>query len=73
MVGEGRTSIAVVRSGSDKVHAIGNTCTHGAILLSDGLVEGDTVECWVHGSRFSLTSGWPRNLPAFGPGAGLRH
>ncbi|PJI37186.1 hypothetical protein CTI14_66795, partial [Methylobacterium radiotolerans] len=32
------------------IHAIGDTCTHGDISLSEGFVEGDTVECWAHGS-----------------------
>ena len=36
------------------VHAIGDTCTHGDISLAEGFVEGDTLECWAHGSAFSL-------------------
>lgn len=59
--------IAVVLDASGDVHAIGDTCTHGQISLSEGFVEGDTLECWAHGSAFSLTTGYPQNLPAYEP------
>jgi len=59
--------IAVVRDSAGTVHAIGDTCTHGDISLSEGFVEGDTVECWAHGSAFSLLTGKPQNLPAYEP------
>lgn len=59
--------IAIVRDSSGDVHAIGDTCTHGDISLSEGFVEDDGIECWAHGSKFSLTSGKPLNLPAFEP------
>jgi 3-phenylpropionate/trans-cinnamate dioxygenase ferredoxin subunit len=59
--------IAVVKDANDEIHAIGDTCTHGAISLSEGFVEGDTLECWAHGSQFSLRTGVPQNLPAYEP------
>ncbi|WP_110589207.1 non-heme iron oxygenase ferredoxin subunit [Microbacterium suaedae] len=59
--------IALVRDSNDEVHAIGDTCTHGDISLSEGFVEGDTLECWAHGSAFSLRTGKPLNLPAYEP------
>lgn len=59
--------IAVVRDSAGEVHAIGDTCTHGDISLSEGFVEDDALECWAHGSKFSLTTGKPLNLPAFEP------
>jgi 3-phenylpropionate/trans-cinnamate dioxygenase ferredoxin subunit len=59
--------IAVVRDSNDAVHAIGDTCTHGDISLAEGFVEGETLECWAHGSQFSLVTGKPLNLPAFEP------
>jgi 3-phenylpropionate/trans-cinnamate dioxygenase ferredoxin subunit len=59
--------IAVVRDAEDRVFAIGDTCTHGDISLSEGFVEGDTLECWAHGSQFSLSTGKPLNLPAYEP------
>ena len=61
------TPIAVVKDSSGEIHAIGDTCTHGDISLSDGFVEGDTLECWAHGSAFSLRTGRPLNLPAYEP------
>ena len=59
--------MAVVLDGEGKVHAIGDTCTHGEISLSEGFVDGDTLECWAHGSAFSLCTGKPLNLPAYEP------
>ncbi len=59
--------IAVVRDSNGEVHAIGDTCTHGDISLSEGFVEGETLECWAHGSAFSLITGRPLNLPAYEP------
>lgn len=59
--------IAVVLDAQGAVHAIGDTCTHGDVSLSDGFVEGETLECWAHGSAFSLRTGRPLNLPAYEP------
>ena len=59
--------IALVRDSSGAVHAIGDTCTHGDISLAEGFVEDDTLECWAHGSKFSLLSGKPTTLPAYEP------
>ena len=59
--------MAVVLDSQGAVHAIGDTCTHGEISLSEGFVEGDTLECWAHGSAFSLCTGKPLNLPAYEP------
>jgi len=59
--------IAVVLDSAGAVHAIGDTCTHGDISLSEGFVEDDTLECWAHGSKFELTTGKPLTLPAYEP------
>lgn len=59
--------IAVVLDSHGTVHAIGDTCTHGDISLSEGFVEDDTLECWAHGSKFELTTGKPLSLPAYEP------
>ena len=59
--------IALVLDSHGEVHAIGDTCTHGDISLSEGFVEGETLECWAHGSAFSLLTGRPLNLPAYEP------
>ena len=64
----GGRSIAVVRIGDD-VYALGDTCSHGAVSLSEGEVLCDTkeIECWKHGSAFSLETGEPITLPATQP------
>jgi 3-phenylpropionate/trans-cinnamate dioxygenase ferredoxin component len=59
--------IALVRDAAGEVFAIGDTCTHGDISLSEGFVEDDTLECWAHGSKFSLRTGKPLTLPAYEP------
>jgi 3-phenylpropionate/trans-cinnamate dioxygenase ferredoxin component len=61
----GRHRIAVVRIGDD-LYAIGDTCTHANISLSEGEIHtaDKTIECWKHGSEFSLETGAPITLPA---------
>ena len=60
-------AMAVVLDANGEVHAIGDTCTHGDISLSEGFVDGESLECWAHGSAFSLRTGKPLNLPAYEP------
>ena len=55
----GGLPIAVVRDSAGEVHALGDTCTHGEISLSEGFVEDDSIECWAHGSAFGLADGQP--------------
>lgn len=59
--------VAVVMDSAGAVHALGDTCTHGEISLSEGFVEDDALECWAHGSKFDLATGKPRNFPAYEP------
>ncbi len=59
--------VAVVRDESGELHAISDVCSHGAVSLADGEVEGCTVECWLHGSRFDLRTGKPLSPPAIRP------
>ncbi|MCX6494911.1 MAG: non-heme iron oxygenase ferredoxin subunit [Actinobacteria bacterium] len=59
--------VALVLDGAGQVHAIGDTCTHGDISLAEGFVEDGTLECWAHGSKFSLETGKPLTLPAYEP------
>jgi 3-phenylpropionate/trans-cinnamate dioxygenase ferredoxin subunit len=58
--------IAIVRNGND-FYAIKDECSHAAIALSEGEIEGCEIECWLHGSRFDLRSGKPLSLPASEP------
>jgi 3-phenylpropionate/trans-cinnamate dioxygenase ferredoxin subunit len=61
-------AVAVVRLGDD-LYAIGDTCSHADVSLSEGEVLCDTkeIECWKHGSAFSLETGEPQTLPATQP------
>ncbi|MBA3419067.1 MAG: non-heme iron oxygenase ferredoxin subunit [Geodermatophilaceae bacterium] len=59
----GDVPVAIVRS-EDEVFAIHDVCSHAEIPLSEGDVEGTTLECWLHGSRFDLRTGKPTGLPA---------
>jgi 3-phenylpropionate/trans-cinnamate dioxygenase ferredoxin subunit len=53
----------------DDLYAIGDRCTHQDVSLSEGEVDRDerTLECWKHGSAFSLLDGEPTSLPAVRP------
>jgi len=60
--------VAVVRIGDD-LYAIGDTCSHADVSLSEGevLCDSKEIECWKHGSAFSLESGEPQTFPATRP------
>ena len=58
--------VAVVRNGDD-FYAIEDECSHAAVALSEGDVEGCEIECWMHGSRFDLRTGKPIGPPATEP------
>ena len=60
------TEVAIVRT-DDRFYAIADECSHAAVPLSEGDVEGCTVECYLHGSRFDLRTGEPLGLPATEP------
>lgn len=64
----GGRPVAVIRIGDD-VYAIGDTCSHADVSLSEGELLCDTkeIECWKHGSTFSLETGEPQTLPATQP------
>jgi 3-phenylpropionate/trans-cinnamate dioxygenase ferredoxin subunit len=57
--------IAVVRI-ADDWYAIDDRCSHADYSLSEGEVWTDEreLECWKHGSTFSLETGEPQSLPA---------
>jgi 3-phenylpropionate/trans-cinnamate dioxygenase ferredoxin subunit len=64
----GGVSVAIVRCGDD-FYAIGDRCSHADFSLSEGEVscEDREIECWKHGSTFSLVDGEPQSLPATKP------
>jgi 3-phenylpropionate/trans-cinnamate dioxygenase ferredoxin subunit len=58
--------VAIVRSAGE-VYAIHDMCSHANVPLSEGEIEDQTIECWLHGSRFDLVTGKPTGLPATVP------
>jgi 3-phenylpropionate/trans-cinnamate dioxygenase ferredoxin component len=47
--------------------AISDTCTHAEASLSEGRVDGETVECPLHGACFDLRTGEALTPPAVEP------
>ncbi len=64
----GAHRIALVRI-DDAFYAVGDRCSHADFSLSEGEVWPDTceIECWKHGSTFSLKTGEPQSFPATRP------
>jgi 3-phenylpropionate/trans-cinnamate dioxygenase ferredoxin component len=62
----GGDEVAIVQTGGE-VFAIRDWCSHAAVPLSEGEVDGYTVECWLHGSCFDLRTGQPTSMPATVP------
>lgn len=67
----GGVAMAVVRL-DDEVYALEDRCSHADVALSEGEVEGCTLECWLHGSAFDLRTGQPLTPPATQPVATFR-
>ena len=44
-----------------------NICTHNVAMLTDGYLDGDTVECPLHGGCFSVKTGAPTAFPCEKP------
>ena len=59
----GSTAIMLVRRG-DVVHALKDTCSHAGGPLSQGKLDGDTIECPWHYSVFRLSDGSVVHGPA---------
>jgi 3-phenylpropionate/trans-cinnamate dioxygenase ferredoxin component len=62
----GGIPVAVV-STDEGWFAIADECSHADVPLSDGEVDDCHIECYMHGSRFDLRTGWPDQLPATTP------
>jgi 3-phenylpropionate/trans-cinnamate dioxygenase ferredoxin subunit len=58
-----QTDIAVMRVG-EELFALEDLCSHADFPLSEGEIEGCTIECALHGSRFDLRTGKPLGPPA---------
>ena len=53
-------------------HALSDICTHQDASLSDGTVEGDELECPLHGGAFDIRTGQPVSFPVVVPVAKYR-
>lgn len=70
-VGEARrfdlegTALCLVRC-NEGYRAVADTCSHEDFSLSEGDVDAESceIECWKHGSVFSLQTGEALTLPA---------
>jgi 3-phenylpropionate/trans-cinnamate dioxygenase ferredoxin component len=49
------------------IFAISDVCTHAEASLSEGQVDGETVECPLHGACFDLRTGEALTPPAVEP------
>jgi 3-phenylpropionate/trans-cinnamate dioxygenase ferredoxin subunit len=61
----GADGVCLVRI-DDDFYALADRCSHALVLLSEGDVDAEacSIECWKHGSTFSLRDGQPQSLPA---------
>ena len=59
--------VALVHAEDGTFHAVYDECSHASVPLSEGEVDGCTLECWLHGSRFDLRTGAPSGPPATEP------
>lgn len=39
------------------IYATDNSCTHAGASLTDGFLDGDVIECPLHGGRFEVKTG----------------
>ena len=47
-----------------ELYAIDDTCTHDEASLAEGWLEGDAVECPLHGAQFNVKTGEALSMPA---------
>lgn len=52
---------------SGELFAVAETCTHADFPLGEGFLEGEEVECILHGSRFNVRTGAVVQEPADQP------
>jgi nitrite reductase/ring-hydroxylating ferredoxin subunit len=46
-----------------EIHATDNICTHAFALLTDGFLDGDVIECPLHGGCFKIKTGEGMGAP----------
>ena len=63
---DGDTPILVTNIDGE-LYAVEDRCTHEDFELSQGTLEGGTIECVLHGARFDLKTGEALCAPAYLP------
>lgn len=63
----GGRRVTIARDSAGSLHAFDDTCTHANVSLAEGDIDGQLIECWLHGSMFDMTTGEPKSLPATQP------
>lgn len=63
---DGVGSVALFNVGGE-FFATGNVCTHQIALLTEGYLDGDCVECPMHGGSFNVRTGAPMSFPCVTP------
>jgi ethylbenzene dioxygenase ferredoxin subunit len=63
---DGFPPLAVYNVG-DKFYLTSNICTHNIAILTDGYLEGDIVECPLHGGCFNVRTGEATHFPCVDP------
>ena len=58
----GKRTIALYNVGGN-YRATEAFCSHGHALLTDGYIEGELVECPMHGGTFEIATGQPKGEP----------
>ena len=66
-IGRSRGTRITLANVAGKLFAIDDTCTHRGCSLGDGKLDGSTVQCACHGSRFDVTNGAVVRGPAEEP------
>jgi 3-phenylpropionate/trans-cinnamate dioxygenase ferredoxin component len=66
-IGRSRRTRIALANVAGTIFAIDDTCTHKGCSLGDGKLDGSTVQCACHGSRFDVTSGAVVRGPAEDP------
>ena len=62
IVVEGK-EIALINLGGE-LFALDDICTHAYASMSDGYIEGDCIECPLHGAQFDIKTGKAVTPPA---------
>ena len=55
--------IAIVNLGGE-FYALDDICTHAYASMADGYIEGDCIECPLHGAQFNIKTGKAETPPA---------